>query len=192
MATFRDIKIALRSDCVTALDGRIPTERILYESPEERDIVYPRVTYSAYDVPVRYNRGSKPQPYTTLTDSNGDPVTHVYAMFYDFHADVLVEGEPQDSDDSYEALRDHWLPYEHWRDDSDLHADVTDITVGSGDEPTNTDTEPSVFTSMLQLTIEYRKDVTHDGTPIEEIHHNIDADLDGSTDVTYTTDESNS
>lgn len=192
MATKRNIKIAVRSRCVTALDGIVPAERIVRDDVDERDIAYPRVTYTAYDVPVRYNTGSKAVPHTILTDSNGNPVTEVYGMFYNLFVDLIVEGESQDCDEIYAALKDSWIPFERWLDDSDLHEDVNDIVVGGANEPNNTDTEPTAFATMLQLEVEYRKDVTRDGTPIEEIHHNMDVDHDGSTDVTYTTDETNS
>lgn len=195
MASKRAMKAALRDECIIATDGILDPSKILFTTPETRideETDFPRLTYSVTDVPTRYNRGSRPQPYKIVM-VNGEPQAEIYAMFYTLKVDLLVEGSSAATDEIYEALKTYWLAYEFWKDDDDLHADCTDVEIrGGGDEPVNTKTEPSVFETLLPIDIEYRKDVTREGKPIKNIYHHLDVDHDGTTDITYVTDESNS
>lgn len=191
MASKRDIKAAIRNEAVIACDTLVPPERVLYTTQETRIEEYPRVTYSVYEVPAKYNNGSKPQPYKYLFQ-NGEKVAAIYATFYTLHVDILVKGDSAASDAIYDALKAQFVPYTLWKDDSDLHPDVTEIDMDGSSESVTTKTEPSVFDTMLQLVIEYRQDVTREGKPIKNIYHHFDVDHDGSTDVTYITDASNS
>lgn len=204
MVTKRALKAAIRSDCLDAVGSLVPPENILYTAPDERvdggsddsgtntdTDDFPRITYSVFESPVRYNRGSKPQPYkVALVD--GTPQTEIYATFYKLRCELIVEGTSADCDAIYEQLKTYWVAYELFKDDTDLHADVTDIAIDGSDETVITDTEPSVYESLLPVIVEYRQDVTRDGVPITNIYHHLDVDPDGSTDVTYITNESNS
>lgn len=195
MATRRQIKKAVRGEIVTACSGIIPSDQVRYTSQEQRDLAYPHVIYAVFDVPVRYNTGSQARHYRTVYDSNNERDIAVYRTFWNAVCDISINGDNPDVDELYEAIRSQFVSYELFKPDTQLNADVTDITVGESNTPVNTDTDPTAFETMLTVDVEYRMDVTRDGSPIRNIaqEYDIDDDSDPSTvgdgtiDVVHTT-----
>lgn len=193
MALKRDIKKIVRDEIITAVGTAVPSERILYASQETRDVDYPRIIYTLFDVPTdKY--GTAPAPYKHITDSNGNKETAVYASFYTAFVDISIEGTTIDTDSLYEDVRSQWDQYELFTDVSTLHQHITEVTMDDAEDDNNREREPTVFDTIVSLEIEYSRDVTRDGTPIEEVHQNYDVDADsddtvgdGTTDVSYTT-----
>lgn len=195
MATRRDIKIAIRDEILTAVGSAVPPERILYTSQETRDVAYPRIIYTQIDVPTdKY--GTRPPPYKHLYDVDGNKKTAVYAAFYTAFTDISIQGESVDTDTLFEDIRTQWEQYDiGFTPEETIHDDVTDVTIADASGEPNTDVEPTAFGTMVSLELEYRRDVTRDGVPIEQIHQNYDIDDDanpdtigdGTTDASYTT-----
>lgn len=186
MATRRNIKVAVRDDIITAVGSAVPNDRIVYTGQEARDLAYPQIVYSLFDS-LNDLHGTKPTPYRYTTDSNGNKDMAVYAAHYTSFVDISIEGETADTDSLYEDVRQQFLKYHMFKSDTDLHADVTDVMVSDASTDVNMDTEPSVFSSMVSLEIDYTRDVKRDGTPIDEIHQKYDLNDDGTTDRSHTT-----
>lgn len=187
MASRRDIKIAVRDDILTAVSGSVPSERVVFTNSGSRDLAYPHIVFSLFDVPRNDVHGTQPAPYKHLTDSNGNKTHAVYAAHYRGFVDISIEGDSQDTDALYEDVRQQFLPYTMWKSENDLHPDASDIIIDDSSTSQNTDTDPTVFDSIVSLEIDYALDVTRDGTPIEQINHQYDVDDDGSIDRSHTT-----
>lgn len=195
MATRRQIKTAVRGEIVDACSGIIPSDQVRYTSQEQRDLVYPHVIYAVFDIPVRYNIGSKARHYRTVYDSESERDIAVYRTFWNAVCDISINGDNPDVDELYEAIRSQFVAYELFRPDTQLHADVTNVTLGESNTPVNTETDPTTFETMLTVDVEYRMDVTRDGSPIRSIaqEYDIDDDSDpsmvgdGTVDVVHTT-----
>lgn len=193
MATRREMKKAVYDDILLAVD--IPDEQVVYAKGQVRNLPYPHISYHLFDVPKDVY-GTKPRPYDTLYDTDGNKIASVYAAYYTAFVDIQINADAETTDALYEPLREQFLKYIMWEQEWELHDDVNSVRLGEAGTPINTDSEPSVFESMVSVEIDYWKDITRDGVPIEKIYQNYDIDADsdpetvgdGTTDLAYTTE----
>lgn len=189
MASRKDIKNAFLSELESSVSGLVPASDV-YHARAERDEVKPAVTYDAFGRQVFYNNGSEAAPITYSDDGGGNYDGEVYGSWWVLRFDVTVIGDSLlTAEDIYEAVVTHFTEFSQWRDSTDIHADCIDVSVVSDDGDSDLSTEPLTPVERVGVECEYRREVTRDGEPIDEIHSTVDGDNDGTvTGVTRTTD----
>lgn len=187
MASRETIKNAVLSEIETAVSGLVPSSDV-YHAGAEREETRPAVTYNAFGRQVRYNNASVAVPARYAEDATGAQTQEVYHTYYRLRFDVTVYGENAiQTEQIYEALVDHFIRYELHVDEETVHSHIRDIAVDSSDDETDLSTSHLTAADVLTLHVEYLRETTRDGEPIDQIHIEIDADLDDSTGgVNYT------
>lgn len=191
MATRREIREAFYTDLESAVSGHIPSSNVSQNEPGTDEDLPALVHNDNYrDVPM--NRGVGP---TDVVRDNSGAITEISWSGLQqarFTVTVFAEDE-QVKEDAYEALHSHFGAYEHpTKDVSGLHTDVFDIGVADTNSVDWTEREPIARGDQVVIDVSFERYYTlkksdGDFDTIDDIDHLIDADNDGTTDLTYTT-----
>lgn len=206
MASRRDVRDAFYNELIGAATGTFTvtygdgsTDTVTLDAgdvaligPEDEE-QYPRVIYDENYRPITYN-GAGAGPDNVVRDSNGD-VTKAQWREYEeamFAINVRAKNEIE-KEPIYESIKQAFGKYQmHPWPASDLHSDVVKVTVFDSDSSDVIDVERAIRGDLVEVRIEfYRNYELVSGTDvdvIDQINHEIDADLDdGTSGLSYTT-----
>jgi hypothetical protein len=191
MATRRDIRENFYAQLETAVSSHIPASSISQERPEDEEDL-PAVVHNDNYREVPMNRGQGP---TDVTRDGSGAVTSISWSDLQqarFSVTILSEDE-QLKEDAYEDLVSFFGEYEHpIKDSTELHADCFDVSVGDTTSDDTDNRDPKAFGDVLTIDVSFERYHTltsadGDFETISEVEHLIDADNDGTTDISYTT-----
>lgn len=185
MATRREVRESFYSELETAASGHLTADDITQEQPNSREDL-PRLVHSDRYRPIPMNRGAAP------VDVNEDSVgvqERLYTKIVQaqFVLNVLSDNE-QEVEDIYEAVRSHFDAYTHpFKDASNIQSDIYRVEVQDVNPIDLTDREPPAHGDSLAVNCNFQRFAVEDVDPATDIDHQVDADNDDITDVTYTT-----
>lgn len=184
---------AFFNDIQTAVSGLSTQPDVGRKNNDDggEDLGLPNVSYDVLSFPLSYNNGSKKKPSDRERDSNGNVTALFYQVFFGLRFDIEVAAVNDDQlSPIYEAVLGHFLAYETWKDDTDLHPAVNDITVTDGDNADDPSKESTIRGDKITVEIEWIRKLRRDVSHIAEIDIELDIDGDGTPDKTYYVDGS--
>lgn len=185
MATRKQVREAFYADLETAASGLVPADHISQERPNtEEDL--PAIVHNDNYRPVPMN--TKSSIVGTQEDSTGT-IAEVYVELIQAQFSVLVmSDDEQEKEDIYEAVRTHFAEYQYpVKDESTLQSDVHRVEVQDASSEDTEDRDPPARGDRLTINVGFERFFTKDTTPVEEVQQNIDADNDGTDDISNTT-----
>lgn len=185
MATRRNIREAFYSELESAVSGLVDADDIGQENPGEREN-FPGIAHTDNYRKVPMNRGQG--VVDTTTDSSGVQ-KEIYSTIIEARFSlVVVSDDEQEREDVYEAMRTHFEEYTHpVKDASDIHSDAFRVEVHDSTSEDSENRDPPVRGDRLAINIQFQRFYTKDVDPMTDIELDVDADLDGNTDIQYTT-----
>lgn len=155
--------------------------------PEQTESL-PAIVYHENYTRVFYNQVGR-GPDVKTYDSNGNVTEIAWREYIDaqFIVDVRASNEVA-KEPIYEALRRQFAEWQFgaW-DVRNLHADIIDIDVLDASSLDVGDTEDVIRVDQLDVQITFFREYTYTTDTIQTVEHLIDANFDGTTDLTYTT-----
>lgn len=186
MATRRQIREAFYADLETAVSGHLGADDVMQEQNEDEEVL-PRVVHNDDYRKVPMNQGSA-APTRVARDGNDDATEEFFTTMHEAVFEVLVVSESeQTKEDIYEDVRTYFEKYEHpaW-DASDIQTDVAWVRVLDSASEDDGDHEPIARGDRLEIRLTFQRDLGKTDTAIQSVDTNVDADNDGTTDATFT------
>ena len=185
MATRRQIRESFYSELETAASGLVTASAIGQEYPNEDEDLPAIVHRDNYrDVPMNTKTGIA----DTTEDSDGVQ-EEIYSQLMEARFSLLVvSDDEQEKEDIYETVRTYFEEYEYpVKDASSLHADVNTVRVNDANSEDSEERDPPARGDRLAVNVQFERFYVRDVTPATEVEHNVDADNDGTDDITNTT-----
>lgn len=186
MATRRQIREAFYSELETAVSAHLGADDVMMEQNEQEEVL-PRVVHDDNYRKVPMNQGSA-APTRVARDGNGDATEEFFTTMHEAVFSVLVvSDDEQVKEDIYEDLRTYFEKFEHpaW-DASSIQSDVAWVRVVDSNSEDDVDHEPIGRGDRLEIGLTFQRDLGKTDTAIQSVQHNVDADNDGNTDATFT------
>lgn len=189
MATRKQIREPFYSELETAVSGLVTSDNIGEEFPsdeEELPAVVHRDDYRRNQ--LNTNTGIK----DTVTDSDGVQEEIRSRLMQGRFTLTAVSDDEAEKEDIYEAIRSHFEVYEFPNKAADsLQSDVNRIWVTDSNSTDDEDREPTLRGDQLIVFVEYERIIGRDVDPAKEVNTNVDADNDGTDDISLTTTTTN-
>lgn len=185
MATRRQIREAFYSALETAANGLVNASAIGQEYPNEDEELPSIVHTDNYrDVPMNTNTGI----VDTIVGTDGTE-EEIYSQVMEAQFSVLViSDDEQEKEDIYEAVRTYFEEFEYpVKDATSLHSHVNTIRVRDANSEDSEERDPPARGDRLAVNVQFERFYSNGVTPLTEVQHNVDADSDGTDDITYTT-----
>lgn len=185
MATRRQIREAFYSELETAADGLVGASAIGQEYPNEDEELPTIVHNDNYrDVPMNTNTGI----VDTIVGTDGvEEAIYSQVMEAQFSVLVISDNE-QEKEDIYEAVRTHFEEFEYpVKDATSLQSHVNTIRVRDSNSEDSDTRDPPARGDRLAINVQFERFYSDGVTPITEVQHRVDADDDGTNDITSTT-----
>lgn len=186
MASRRQIREAFYSELENAVSTHLDPGDISQEQPEKPEDL-PSLVHDDNYRKVPMNDGSA-APTRVARDSNGDATTEFYGTMHEAVFSCKVESsDEQLKEDIYEDLRRYFEKFEHpaW-DASSIQSDVAWVRVLDSNSEDDTDHEPIARGDRIEIRLTFEREIGNDGTAIQSVDSSVDADNDGATDATFT------
>lgn len=186
MATRKQVREAFYTELETAASGtNVEADDIGQEYPNEPEELPAIAHTDRYRlVPMNTNTG----PVDTQQGADGtEALIYSEVMEAQFMV-VVVSDDEAEKESVYEAVRSHFGDFTTpVRDAEELHADIDRVEVLDADPADSESRDPPMRGDRLDITLLFERFYTRDTTPATEVQHNVDVNLDGTTDESRTT-----
>lgn len=174
MATRRDVREAFYAALETAVDGLVPASNVSQEHPNSEEDL-PAVVHNDNYRKVPMNRGASPTDIETDSDGNVTALVFTTMMQAQFNVTVLSDDESE-KEDIYEAVRTHFEPYTHFKDTSQLQADVHRVEVEDVSSDDLTERDPTARADTLTINLGFERFYAQSVDHIDSIDQSIDVE----------------
>lgn len=165
----------------------LSAENIGLRNPEQSEKL-PQIVYHEDYRRLFYN-GVGSGPDMIRYEDNGDVAEEVWREYMEaqFIMDVRASDETV-KEPIYESMREQFGKYQFrpWSP-TDIHSDVIDVEVLDSTTVDTGDTEDVIRGDQIEVRVKFFREYTFSTDTIQEINTQVDADDDGTTDVTFTT-----
>lgn len=188
MATRKQIRSAFYSELETAASSWVPADNISEESPNKPES-YPAIRHRDRYRKVPINQASD-APTAVQRDASGDATAESYDTLHEAQFEVgISDSDESRREDIYEAVRSHFEKHDTspktWPP-SNIQADVEWVRVTDSNSDDDTDRMPLVRGDRLTISLVFKRRKNNTDSAIQTVDTAVDADNDGTDDVTYT------